>query len=66
MFAGDWIIIKPNYIDDLLKKLVTFFEDYCKVYLREDIERSKWNYDEYFHNAKSEMQNPLEYLGLNF
>ncbi len=65
MFAGDWIIVKPNYIDDLLDKLIVFFEDYCRVYLKEDIEQSKWDYDEYFINAKHEMQDPYEYFGLS-
>lgn len=64
MFAGDWIVVKENYIDDLLDKLVMFFEDYCRVYLKEDIERSKWDYDDYFYGAKRQMQNPREYLGL--
>ena len=64
MFAGDWIIVKPNYIDDLLVKLVTFFEDYCRVYLGEDIEKSKWDYDDYFYNAYEEMRVPERYLGL--
>lgn len=64
MFAGDWIIVKPNYIDDLLGKLIQFFEDYCRVYLNEDIEESKWNYDEYFYNAYNQMRYPERYLGL--
>lgn len=64
MFAGDWIKIKPNYIDDILKKLVIFFENYCNVYLGEDIEKSNRDYDDYFYCAKKEMQYPEEYLGI--
>lgn len=66
MFAGDWIIIKPGYIDSLLKKLVIFFEDYCRIYLKEDVEESKWNYDDYFKRAFKNMSNLREYFGLNF
>lgn len=65
MFAGDWIIVKPNYIDDLLDKLVLFFEDYCRVYLNEDPYRSSWDYDDYFYNAHRQMKNPQHYLGLD-
>ena len=64
MFAGDWIIIKENYIDNLLNNLLIFFEDYCRVYLGEDIERAMWDYDDYFYSAQAEMICPEEYLGL--
>lgn len=64
MFAGDWIIVKPNYIDDLLSKLVTFFEDYCRVYLGEDVDKSRWDYDDYFYSAYEQMRVPERYLGL--
>ena len=63
MFAGDWIIVKPNYIDDLLDKLVLFFEDYCRVYLGENVEKSKWDYDNYFYEAYNQMKHPDVYLG---
>ena len=66
MFAGDWIIVKRDYIDQLLNKLVIFFEDYCRVFLHEDIERSKWDYDDYFYNAHRQMKYPSHYLGLDF
>lgn len=64
MFAGDWIILKENYIDTLLDKLVEFFEDYCVNYLAENIENSSWNYDDYFWNALKEMRDPYEYFGI--
>lgn len=51
MFAGDWIIIKDGYIDKLFKKLIEFFEDYCNKFLGEDLEESKWNYDDYFKDV---------------
>ena len=66
MFAGDWIIVKENYIDDLLDKLIIFFEDYCRVYLKEDIEKSKWDYDDYFYTAFKQMKRPLNYFGIPY
>ena len=64
MFAGDWIILKEDYIDDLLNKLVIFFEEYCHNYLSEDLEESKWNYNDHFLNAVQQMSNPYEYFGI--
>ena len=64
MFAGDWIILKEGYIDDILNKLVIFFEEYCQKILSEDLEKSKWNYDDYFLNAVQQMSNPYEYFGI--
>lgn len=66
MFAGDWIVIKPNYIDKLITQLKQFFKDYCKHFVKEDIEESKWNYDDYFLNAFYELQDPFAYNGLYF
>jgi hypothetical protein len=66
MFAGDWITIKPGYIDEVLNKLIRFFEDYCRIYLNEDIEESKWNYDDYFKNAFKKMSKLDQYFGLDF
>lgn len=63
-FAGDWIILKPNCLDKVFDKLIAFFENYCEVVLHEDLEESKWNYDEYFENAYYEMRNPDAYFGL--
>ncbi len=64
MFAGDWLILKPGYIDKTLDQLITFFEDYCRVYLDESPNESKWNYDEYFKIAFKSLSNPYDYLGL--
>lgn len=63
MFAGDWLIIKDGYIDKLLDQLVVFFEDYCHTFLNEDLEDSKWNYDDYFRSAIKTMSHPDEYFG---
>lgn len=64
MFAGDWIILKTNYLDEIFDKLIGFFEDYCNKVLHEDLEESKWNYDEYFENAFYEMKNPKKFFGV--
>ena len=64
MFAGDWIILKEDYIDGLLKKLVTFFEGYSLNFLLEDPKESQWNYEEYFLNAVHELSNPYQYFGI--
>lgn len=64
MFAGDWIIIKDGYIDDLLKKLRKFFKSYCEEIVKENVEDAKWNYDDYFINAFNEMKYPANYFGI--
>lgn len=64
MYAGDWIIIKDGYIDDLLKELRKFFTAYCKEIVKENVEDAKWNYDDYFINAFNEMKYPAKYFGI--
>lgn len=66
MFAEDWIVLKENYIDNLFDKLIGFFENYCKTYLGEDIEKSKWDYDDYFNQAAQELSDPAGYMGLPY
>ncbi len=65
MFAGDWIIVKENYIDSLLDELIEFFEDYCVHYLNENIDEARWNYKNYFYDAVRQMSDPMEYIGAN-
>lgn len=64
MFAGDWIIVKEGYIDDLIKKLRRFFKDYCNTFVKENINDAKWNYDDYFLDAYNKMRYPSEYFGI--
>jgi hypothetical protein len=64
MYAGDWIVLKDDYIDDVLKKIMIFFEEFSKSYLNEDIEDSYWNYDEYFKYAVKKMKNVNIYYGI--
>ena len=63
MFAGDWIIIKEGYIDKLFKKLSDFFEDYCEKFLDEDLEDSRWNYDDYFKSVFKQVKRLDLYFG---
>ena len=63
MFAGDWIILKDKYIDNMFDKLILFFEDYCRVFLKENIAESSWNYDDYFKDAFQELRYLREYFG---
>ena len=64
MYAGDWIIIKPDYIDKLFDKLIIFFEDYCSIILKENIKEADWNYDDYFRDAFKVFQFPNAYYGI--
>ena len=64
MFAGDWIIIKDDYVDDLLKKLRKFFKSYCKEIVKENVDDAEWNHDDYFINAFNQMKYPAEYFGV--
>lgn len=64
MFAGDWIIVEENYIDNVLDKLILFFKDYCLQYLKENIEDADWNYDEYFLNVYHKIVDLRNYWGI--
>ena len=64
MFAGDWIIIKEGYIDDLIKKLNKFFKSYCQTYVKENVDNASWDYDDYFEVAFNNLKNPHEYYGV--
>lgn len=64
MYAGDWIEIKDNYIDNLFNKLILFFKDYCKEFLKENVEEADWNYDEYFINVYKKIKDLNKYWGI--
>ncbi len=64
MFAGDWIILKENYIDELIDKLRIFFRDYCDKFVRENKDDANWNHDTYFWNAYHNLRDPLKYFGI--
>ena len=66
MFAGDWIVLKDGYLDKVFSKLIRFFENYCEIVLKENLEESKWNYDDYFYDAQKEMRYPESYFGLPY
>ncbi len=63
MYAGDWIVIKENYIDEIFDKLIIFFSEYCRRILKENIEESDWNYDDYFRKASVDLRHPEIYFG---
>lgn len=48
MYAGNWIILEKDYIDNLFPKLIAFFKDYCVHFLKENVDEASWNYDDYF------------------
>lgn len=60
MFAGDWILLGDNYIEEVLDSLVGFFEDYCHEYLGENVLDADWNYDDYFKEVYRKIKNPVE------
>lgn len=64
MFAADWIILKPNYIDDIFGKIRTFFDNYCEKFYKEDLSKVEWDYEGYFKYAVRQMSYPHEYLGI--
>lgn len=64
MYAGDWIIVKDGYIDDLIKKLRKFFRSYCETFVKENVNEAKWNYDDFFKDAFNEMEYPQSYFGV--
>lgn len=66
MFAGDWIVLKNGYIDNIFQKLIDFFEDYCSTFLNEDLEESNWNYDDYFKDVFRKIKSFDHYLGVDY
>jgi len=64
MFAGDWIIIKKGYIDDLIKKLRKFFNDYCVTFVKEKTDEAWWNHDDYFDEAFYWLSDPANFYGV--
>jgi hypothetical protein len=55
MFAGNWIIVKLDYLETLCQKVTSFFENYAEKVMGEDLEASKWDYDDYFIDAFHQM-----------
>lgn len=64
MFAGDWIIVHEDYIDDLIRKLRIFFKDFCNKFVNESEDDAEWNYDEYFIEAFNNLKYPFDYFGV--
>ena len=53
LFAGDFLNLDDNFIDNLFDKLIIFFKNYCQLVLYEDVSRAPWDYDDYFYSIKS-------------
>lgn len=65
MFSYYWINFKEVDIDDYLEKIGVFLEDFCKKVLDEDIDRAKWDYDQFFLDTYNELKDPNEHFGIN-
>ena len=59
-----YLKIGDEYIEKMLVDLLPFYEALCSDFFDEDIEATKWNYDDYFtqkvRQAIKEVTNPLD------
>ena len=46
MYAGNWVKIKPSFVDEMLVNLREFAKEFCKLVYEEDIDEAHWNSDE--------------------
>ena len=62
--AGADFVGLDEYIEKMLVDLLPFYEALCSDFFDEDIEATKWNYDDYFtqkvRQAIKEVTNPLD------
>ena len=58
------IINNDGYIDNLFDKLIEFFKDYCTEYLKEDVSRAEWDYDDYFRSVYNQIKDLTVYWGI--
>lgn len=65
MFSYYWINFKEVDIDNYLEKVGVFLEDFCKKVLNEDVDRAKWDYDQFFLDTNNELKDPNEHFGIN-
>lgn len=59
-----WFIKFPkDFIDDTIKSLINFFDNFCNEILLENVEEAHWNYDGFFlnsfHDNVEMIRNPL-------
>lgn len=52
--AIGYLRLNVVYINDLLKRLIPFFEELCEKGLGENVRHSNWNYDDFFKSLVSE------------
>lgn len=50
MYAGDWVVIDSNFIDEIIEHLFDFSGELCSLVYGEDPKEAVWNYDDYFKN----------------
>ena len=46
MYAGNWVKIGPEFVDETLNNLQEFAEEFCKLIYQEDAQEASWNSDE--------------------
>lgn len=64
MYAANWLDMSNISIDELLSKIRPFLEDFCKKVLKENANRAKWDYDDYFLETERELEDPMEHFGI--
>jgi hypothetical protein len=63
MYPGDWLNFKEADIESFLSGLKVFFESFCSKILGENLNRAKWDSEEFFEMAFGEMRDPREHYG---
>jgi len=46
MYAGDWLKIGPNFVDEMLQNLKEFSKELCELLYKENADEAHWNSDE--------------------
>ena len=46
MYAGNWLKIRPEFVDEMLKNLFIFVEEFCEMMYEENPDEAYWNSDE--------------------
>ena len=52
--------IDLDFVESMFSDLTKFFEKLCECVFKENIETSRWNYDQYFENLVSEKNRGLQ------
>ena len=46
MYAGNWLKIGPEFVDEMLSNLYEFVKEFCEMMYGEDADEARWNSDE--------------------